>query len=83
MLTEEEKRGYNPTDKRTISSAIFGGLSMEKVKDKNSDIKPVFVPDICPKCKRGKLESQCDGRVYICNNPSCRAGMWLKLKNKN
>ena len=40
-------------------------------------IQSTLIPSICPKCKTGKLESQCDGRVYICNNPSCKAGMWL------
>lgn len=55
---------------------------MEKVKDKINDINPSFVPAICPKCKKGKLESQCDGRVYICNNPNCKAGMWLKFKDQ-
>lgn len=53
---------------------------MENVKDKKSDIQPDLVPYICPKCKTGKLKSQCDGRVYICNNPNCKAGMWLKIK---
>ncbi|MCR5769380.1 MAG: hypothetical protein K6G45_13010 [Lachnospiraceae bacterium] len=56
---------------------------MEKVKDKINNINPSFVPDVCPKCKKGKLESQCDGRVYICNNPNCKAGMWLKFKDKD
>lgn len=53
---------------------------MEKVKDKKSDIHPTFVPDICPKCKKGKWERKCEGRVYICSNPNCKAGMWVTFK---
>lgn len=53
---------------------------MEKTVENKSKIQPGNVPTICPKCNEGKLESQCGGRVYICSNPKCKAGMWVKLK---
>ena len=56
---------------------------MEKVKDIKKDNRPSFIPYTCPKCKTGKWESQCDGRVYICSNPNCKVGMWVTFKEND
>lgn len=44
--------------------------------DWNAYIKDnkIVNPTICPKCKIGKMESICGGRIHRCNNPSC--GNW-------
>lgn len=42
--------------------------------------KGLVVPEICPKCGKGKFERICDGRVYACDNPRCKAHIWVNLK---
>ena len=48
---------------------------------KTNKAQPNIVPYKCPKCKKGTMEEKCNGRVYVCSNPECRATSWLYFED--
>ena len=53
---------------------------MEKTKNnKNLELQSKIVPKICKKCGVGKMKSECEGRIYVCDNPKCKASIWFTV----